>query len=100
MDLMLEFSLKPRPSVYKRTLGARRQTDDLTNGNERWDERRRRTDLDDLALLSVMLNDRFSLLLEGLQTLHNGGLVVIGTTARLTAFEKTLFHHLLTHLKV
>ena len=56
--------------------------------------------LDDFALVTVVLDDGGSLLLEGLETLDDGRLVVVGSATCLASLQKTLLHYLLVHLEI
>ena len=56
--------------------------------------------LDALALVGVVLDDGLRLAGEGLETLQDCGLVVVGSAAGLTAFQQTLLHDVFADLEV
>jgi len=56
------------------------------------------SDLADFVLLGVVVDDRLSVVVESLETLDNGLLVVVDATTRLSAVQQSLLHRLVGHL--
>lgn len=58
------------------------------------------THLNNLALLGVVIDDGSCFFFENLETLDDGGFVIIDTTAGLSTFKETLFHHFLANFEI